>query len=77
MQPLLHDIHGNEIFPGDHVIARIKTWNGYVVIANGTVQYIEPSRTCYGCGYAIADPQRGETFLNTLRTSVELVKVDV
>ncbi len=74
MKPLLHDTHGIPIFPGDHVTARLQTWNGYIEIASGPVQYIEPNHTCYGCGYAIVDPQRGVTFLNTLSTSVELVK---
>lgn len=75
MKALLHDKHGKEIFPGDQVLAQIKTWNGYLEVANGPVEYIEPSHCCYGCGYAIVDPTRGKTYLNTLsKSTVELVK---
>lgn len=75
MRSLLNDANGKEIFPGDHIVAQIKTWNGYIEMCQGPVQYIETSHSCYGCGYAIVDPTRGNTFLNTLSKRVELLKI--
>lgn len=73
-KPLLKDINGNPIYPNDVITARINSWNGYVTIASGPVQYIEPTVTTYGCGYAIVDDRQGNVFLNTLSHTVELIK---
>jgi hypothetical protein len=77
VKPGIIDKNGIEVEAGQYIEIRVKTWDGSIPICKGVIEYRSEDISSLGCGFGVADPERGRfTFLSSIsksRTEIEVV----
>jgi hypothetical protein len=75
MKPGIIDKNGVEVEAGQYIEIRVKTWNGFIPICRGVVEFRNNDISSWGCGFGVANEGRF-TYLSSIsksRTEIEVV----